>query len=75
MAKEYNLIELYGLCEANFILVGKDFDLDKDNDEMLDVDWDNEFIENHMFFNAEKLLKFCQENNVHINKTYWGKIY
>ena len=70
MAKEYNLIEL---CEAHFFLVEKDFDLNKSNDEMLDVDW--EPIKHHLFFTAEKLLKFCQENNDHINETYWGKQY
>ncbi len=73
--KQYNLIELYGFQEANFILVKEGFNLDIDNDEMLNIEWDNEPIEHHEFFNAEKIIKFCQKNNVQINKTYWGKIY
>ena len=73
--KKYNLIELYGHCEAHFILVDPAFDLDKDNDEMLNIDWDNEPLKHYEFFSAEKLIKFCRENDVHIDKSYWGKIY
>ena len=73
--KKMNLIELYGHCEEHFILVDPAFDLDKNNDEMLDVDWDNEPLENHMFFNARKFMDFCRLNNIEIDKEYWGKIY
>ena len=71
----FNLIELVGMTDLHLILVHKEFDLNKDNDEMLNVDWDNEPIEHHEFFTVTKLLKFCQENDVSINKTYYGKIY
>ncbi len=73
--KKYKLIELYGIQEANFILVDPAFDLDKDNDEMLNVDWDNESLEYHMFFVIPPLLKFYKDNDVEIIETYWGKIY
>ena len=73
--KKMNLIELYGHCEAHFILVDPAFDLDKDNDEMLNVDWDNESLEHHTFFGITDFLKFYQANNVEIDKEYWGKIY
>jgi hypothetical protein len=73
--KKYKLIELYGHCEAQFTLVDPAFNLDIDNDEMLNIEWENEPLEWHMFFGIPKFLKFCQDNDVEITETYWGKIY
>ena len=72
---EYNLIELYGIKDSWFILVDKDFDLEKDNDEMLDTDWDNEPMIKKMFFDAYKLVNYCVDNNIRIKESYWGMIY
>ena len=73
--KILNLIELVGHCELHLILVDPAFDLDKDNDEMLDVDWDNEPLMIEMFFDVAKVLDYCQKQNVLIGQHYWGKIY
>lgn len=68
-----NLIELYGHCEAHYILVDKTFDLNKTNDEMLDTNWDNVVCK--QFFTATALLEYCHNNSVKISETYYGKIY
>ena len=73
--KEYNLVELYGSKDSHFYLVDKDFDLDKDNDEMLDVDWENEPMLIKMFYDAQPLINYCVDNNIRIGESYWGMIY
>ena len=73
--KEYNLVELYGSKDSHLFLVDKDFDLDKDNDEMLDNDWSNEPMLIKMFYDVDKLVNYCVDNNIRIGKSYWGMIY
>ena len=71
----YNLIELVGMCELHLMLVDPAFDLDKDNDDMLDVDWDNEPLLIKMFFDTKALVHYVQKKDIVIGQHYWGKIY